>query len=156
MPKEGLKSVIYYCLILRSLPKPMVPEKDFKKIVTTMMNYCYKHMNSVSLQVVAFSLDFVPYLNGKLAQNYVRRLEELIVTTNPKLLVDPHPDLFLTIMASFYRFKQGKVDFWKKLASLLEDSLHQIQLQQHQVLDLMQCLMASKQHTSFFASDKLW
>jgi hypothetical protein len=78
------------------------------------------------------------------------------VTTNPKLLVDPHPDLFLTIMASFYRFKQGKVDFWKKLASLLEDSLHQIQLQQHQVLDLMQCLMASKQHTSFFASDKLW
>jgi len=46
-------------------------------------------------------------------------------------MIDPHPDLFLAIIASFYRYKEGRIEFWKKMVALLEHSLKSAQLEQH-------------------------
>ena len=102
MPKNAVVPIIYYCLILRDMPKLVVPTADYEKMIRNIMQFTYKHMNSISLEALAYSLEFVRFLKGKMAENYVRRLEELIINTNPKLMISPQPESLMIIMTCFY------------------------------------------------------
>lgn len=80
-------------------------------------------MCSIPLSDIGLSLQHLNELDESKIAKYIAKLQELITTTNAKLIVLPSVMSLLNIMSFFNDLNKGDHLFWKRAFTLLENEL---------------------------------
>ena len=84
----------------------------------------FSKMRHVPLVDIAFSLQFIDLLDSdKKAARFLKKLEEHIELTNPKLIKGLNQTSLMDIMITFRANKLGSYEFFNKCAQLLEGEI---------------------------------
>ena len=104
----------------------------------------FSKMRYVPLVDLAFSLEFLNLLGSdKKAMRFLKKLEEHIELTNPKLIKGLNQISLMNIMILFRANNLGSYEFFNKCAQLLEGEIQKDtwqKLDSNQIADLLSAL----------------
>lgn len=155
LEKEDIKYVLLFASVMQESEK-LISASILEALTSEMITYVFKQIKDLPLDDVADTLQFLEGAENKKADKFLQRLQDHLTLTNPKLLKEPTATALIQFTVVFHAMRLGNVEFWKKMTSLLENTLKEQSLDSDELVQLFSCLASTTSHTAMISSEPLW
>ncbi len=91
--------------------------------MATVLVFIFGKMRQIPMNDLGLSLMYLYELDDSKTAKYLAKIDEIISTTNVKLLMQPTVMALLNIMSVFSAMSKGSHLFWKRAFVLLENEI---------------------------------